>query len=88
MIPSPLSSPGSEAKEKCFNEKSIGKIKQEAIRKRPHCLKQNAFPDAAFFGSLCASEIHLCDSVSHCALVLPLVLCESQSPQKQEMLSF
>jgi hypothetical protein len=40
MIPSPLSGPGSEAKEKCHKGQTLGKDQSEAIRKRPHCLTQ------------------------------------------------
>jgi hypothetical protein len=47
-----------------------------------------AFPDATFSGSFFVSEIHFCDSISHCALLVLLAMCQNWAPQDQEMVSF
>jgi hypothetical protein len=83
-IPSPLSGPGSEEEvlqgENC-RERPIRGHEKEA----PLLNTEDAFPDDTFSASLCASEIHFCDSISHCALLVMLLMCENQAPQEQEM---
>jgi hypothetical protein len=53
-IPSPLSGPGSEVKEKCCREQNIGKDQsghQEEAPELKHSLKDNASPSFWFYAS-------------------------------------
>jgi hypothetical protein len=88
MIPSNLSGPGSEAKEKCYKEQTVGNNQSEAIRKRPLFLTQIMHFLLLHFLYHSASEIHFCDSISHCALLILLVMGQIWAPQEQERMSF
>jgi hypothetical protein len=77
-----------KAKEKCCKEQTVLKDQSEAIRKRPYCLTEKMHFLVPHFLDHSASEIHFCDSISHCALIVLLVMCENQVPQKQQMVSF
>jgi hypothetical protein len=72
----------SEAKEKCCKEQTVGNKQSEDIRKRPYSLPQKMHFLVPHFLAHSACEISLFDSISHCALLVLLVMCINWAPQE------